>query len=98
VLPLLRADDKAMARSALARQETATPSRPDSTWIVAGLALLTLFAGGLGWVALRVRRNPAPEADGAALEIEAELQEIIAEQRAEELTRREASGVAGPPG
>lgn len=96
-LPLARGDDKSMAVGPPPSALKASSSHP--VWVIAGLALLTLLAGGgLGWVAIRARGRPEPDADGTALAIEAELQEIIAEHRAGEVTERETSGVAGPPG
>ena len=54
-------------------------------WVVVAILVLLLLmtAGGSGWiVALRRRRPATPAPELAELELEAELQEIIAEERA----------------
>jgi hypothetical protein len=91
-----RADDKVMPAAVPAQEQAAATRRPGRAWTAAGLALLTLLGGaGLGWLALCRRRTTPPDAGPvAALEVEAELQEMIAEHRANELTQR----ALGPPG
>jgi hypothetical protein len=53
-------------------------------WVVLGLlALLVLGVNAAnGWLRLRRRRIPPADDEGASLAIEAELQEIIAEEQA----------------
>jgi hypothetical protein len=62
---------------------------PYLRWVV--LALGFLFVAGVnaanGWVRLRRRRTPPARDEGASLEVEAELQEIIAEEQAKRKLR-----------
>ena len=80
-------DDKVMPR-AVPRAAAAPPlARARDRWDPTGVLVLLaiLGAGGLGWVAWRRRRSGNDPPDPRrTLEIEAELQEIIAEQRAAE--------------
>jgi hypothetical protein len=65
------------------------PARPDPSrtmpvqWLLAGALLaLLLGAAGAGRRLVRRREGPRPEPDRRSVELEAELQEIIAEERA----------------